>query len=152
MRCKNPLPFIISRLQLVQNPISLLLNYSHDFEALRNGLLSHCQWFCQFFLRLVRVFSKKCLRFRIFEIFLFPTALPVLDLKITALEALKPLTTRSFTKSSLTVSTWEHSMSLSRSFPSGPVWENGHRILWLERCQRSRQKVRSFLSGDFWFF
>ena len=40
----------------------------------------------------------------------------LLDNKITALETLKPLTTRSFTKSSLTVSTWEHSMSLSHSF------------------------------------
>ena len=36
--------------------------------------------------------------------------------QITALEALKLLTTRFFTKRSLTVSTWEHSMSLSRSF------------------------------------
>ena len=42
--------------------------------------------------------------------------MPVLDIKITALEALKPFTIRSFTKSRLTVSTWEHSMSLSRSF------------------------------------
>ena len=42
--------------------------------------------------------------------------MPVLNIKITALEALKPLTIRSFTKSSLTVSTWEHSMSPSCSF------------------------------------
>ena len=42
--------------------------------------------------------------------------MPVLDIKITAREALKPLTTLSFIKSSLTLSTWEHSMSLSRSF------------------------------------
>ena len=50
------------------------------------------------------------------ENFLFSTTMPVLDIKVAALKALKPLTTRSFTKSSLTVSTWEHSMSLSRSF------------------------------------
>ena len=43
-------------------------------------------------------------------------AMPVFDIKITGLEALKPLTTRSFTKSSLTVITYEHSTSLSRSF------------------------------------
>ena len=48
--------------------------------------------------------------------FLFSTAIPVLDIKITALEALKPLTTRFFTKISLTVRIWEHSISLSRSF------------------------------------
>ena len=42
--------------------------------------------------------------------------MPVLDIKTTALEPLKPLTSRSFIKSSLTVSTWEHSISLSRSF------------------------------------
>ena len=42
--------------------------------------------------------------------------MPILDIKITALEVLKPLTTRSFTKSNLTVSTWEYSMILSRSF------------------------------------
>ena len=42
--------------------------------------------------------------------------MPLLDIKITALEALKPFTTRSFTESSLIVSTCEHSMSLSHSF------------------------------------
>ena len=51
-------PFKISRLQLVRNPIPLLLNHSHGFETFQNGLLSHSQWFCQFFLRLARVFSK----------------------------------------------------------------------------------------------
>ena len=40
----------------------------------------------------------------------------VLDIKITAFETLKPLMRRSFTKSSLAVSTWENSMSHSRSF------------------------------------
>ena len=52
---------------------------------------------------------------QIFEI-LFYTAMLVLDINITALDALKPLTTCFFTKSSLTVSTLEHSMSLRRSF------------------------------------
>ena len=42
--------------------------------------------------------------------------MPVLDIKIIALIALRPLITRSFTKSSLTVSTSEHSIGLSRSF------------------------------------
>ena len=37
-------------------------------------------------------------------------------IRITAFEVLKLLTKRSFTKSSLTVSTWEHSKSLNRSF------------------------------------
>ena len=50
------------------------------------------------------------------KIFFFSTGMPVLDIKITALEALKPLTTHYFTKSSLTASTWKHSMSLDRSF------------------------------------
>ena len=62
------------------------------------------------------VWHEFCLQFGIFENFLFSTAMSVLDIKIIALEALKPLTTRSFTKSSLSTSTWEHSMSLSRSF------------------------------------
>ena len=40
----------------------------------------------------------------------------VLGIKISALEALNPLKTRSFSKSRLTVSTWEHSMSPSCNF------------------------------------
>ena len=48
-------PFNISRLQFVQHPISLLLNHSHGFW---NGLLSHSQWSCQFFLILTRVLLK----------------------------------------------------------------------------------------------
>ena len=51
-------PFNISRLQFVRHPISLLLNNSHGFEAFRNGLLSHSQWSCQFFLILTRVLLK----------------------------------------------------------------------------------------------
>ena len=35
-----------------------------------------------------------------------------LDIKITTLEALKPLTTRSFSKSSLTVSTWRRATKI----------------------------------------
>ena len=46
----------------------------------------------------------------------FSTATTVLDIKITALEAWNSLTTRFFTKSGLTVSTWQHLMSLSHSF------------------------------------
>ena len=34
-------PFNISRLQLVRNTISLLLNYFQGLEAFRNGVLSH---------------------------------------------------------------------------------------------------------------
>ena len=41
---------------------------------------------------------------------------PLLYIRITALEALKALTTHPFTKNSLTISTWEHSVSFSRSF------------------------------------
>ena len=51
-------PFNISRLQLVRNPISNLLNHFHGFEAFWNGLLSDPQWLCQFFLCLALVFSK----------------------------------------------------------------------------------------------
>ena len=36
-------PFNISRFQFVRNPIFLLLNHSHDFEAFRNGFLRHSQ-------------------------------------------------------------------------------------------------------------
>ena len=42
----------------VRHPISLLLNHSHGFEAFWNGLLSHSQWSCQFFLILTRVLLK----------------------------------------------------------------------------------------------
>ena len=79
-------------------------------------LVEHSQWSCQFFLILTRVLLKKCLQFCIFENLLSSTAMPVFDVKITVLEALKLLTTRSFTNSDLTVSIWEHSMSLSRRF------------------------------------
>ena len=50
--------FSISQLQLVRNPIFSFVNLSHGFEAFRDGLLRHSQWFCQFFLRLAQVFSK----------------------------------------------------------------------------------------------
>ena len=50
------------------------------------------------------------------KMFFFSTAIPVLDIKITALEVLKPVSICSVTKSSVTLSTWEHLMSLSRSF------------------------------------
>ena len=39
-------------------PDFLFLNHSHGFKTFRNCLLSHSQWFCQFFLRLARVFCK----------------------------------------------------------------------------------------------
>ena len=77
--------------------------------------------------------------------------MPVFRIKIITLEALKPLTTRSFTKSCLTVSTWEHSMSLSYSFlqmkaenqnfpPMARIWlENWHlrlriNLWWKLKC------------------
>ena len=63
-------------------------------------------------------------------------------IKITALETLKPLTALSSTKSSLTVSTWEHSMSLSRSFLQMKAENRSFRQImkiWLENWHlRSR--------------
>ena len=50
------------------------------------------------------------------KIFSFHPTCRFLDIKITTLEALKLLTKRSFTKSSITIGTWEHLMSLSYSF------------------------------------
>ena len=60
--------------------------------------------------------------------------MPALDIRIIALEALKQLTTRSLTKSTLTVSTWEHSMSLSRRFLQMKENQNFPQItrIWLK--------------------
>lgn len=71
-------------------------------------------------LLILRTFDKslhqECLQFSIFENFLFTPVMQPFDVKINVLEALKPLMIHSFINSSVAISIWEHSMSLSRRF------------------------------------
>ena len=100
----------ISRLQLVRNPIFLLLNHFHGFGAFWNSLILPI---LLAFVTSLQQVMPPILNLRKFSLFHRYVGSRHQNHRSWSVETIH---TRSFTKGNLALSTWENSKSLSRSF------------------------------------